>query len=441
MLARPDLAPLRRTVLCVCLVAPLALAGCNRNGAAGGRRPGGPGAVVPIRTTTTQNIAVQRQVELAGNLLSPDQAKVSSEAAGVVRQVLVEIGTEVRAGQPLVRLEPRELDLALKRAESSLRQTYAQLGMHGSINGNANPPADEDVASLKTAMANRDDARANFQRAQQLFGRGLLSPVDLQTAETRAKVAEATYEAAVDTVRSLKAVLQDRRAAYELARKKLDDTVVKAPIDGAVAERFVQTGEFISERTAVATIAQMNPLKLRTGVQERYAGLIKPGQAVEFRVESFGDTVFKGKVAYVSPTVDQTMRTFTVEALVDNSDKRLKPGFFAKGVIQTHVDQNVLAVPDSAVSTLAGVSSVYVVKNAQITQTTVTLGVRQGDIWEIVEGLKGGEVLAANNLNQLATGVRVRVGGAGDAAGSRGGARGAGRGQAQPAQGARGGRQ
>jgi RND family efflux transporter MFP subunit len=441
MLVRSESAFVRGAVIAACLVAPLALAGCGGDApGAQGRRGAGPGSAVPIRTTTTRSITVQRQVELAGNLLSPDQAKVSSEVAGVVRQVLIEIGSEVRVGQPLVRLEPRELDLALARAESSLRQTYAQLGMHQAVNGDAVPPPDEEVASVKTALANRDDARANYQRAQQLSGRGLLSPVDLQTAETRMKVAEASYQSAFDTVRSLKAALQDRQAAYQLAQKKLNDAVVKAPIAGAVVERLVQTGEYIGERTPVATIAQMNPLKLRTGVQERYAGLIRAGQPVEFRVESFGDVLFHGKVAYVSPTVDQTMRSFTVEALVDNADKRLKPGFFAKGVIQTTLDQNVIAVSDAAVSTLAGVSSVYIVNDGKITQQSVTLGARQGDLWEIVEGLKGGEVLAANNLNQLATGVNVRKAEAGGAdktsgqpetgGGSRG--QGRGRGQGQP---------
>ena len=77
--------------------------------------------------------------------------------------------------------------------------------------------------------------------------------------------------------------------------------MVKAPISGVVSDRPVQVGEFISERTVVATIVQMNPLKLRTGVQERHAGVVKPGQPVEFRVESFGDRVFKGAVALHQP--------------------------------------------------------------------------------------------------------------------------------------------
>jgi RND family efflux transporter MFP subunit len=375
-------------------------------------------------------MSIQRMVDLAGTLLSPDQAKVSSEVAGVVKQVLVELGTEVKVGQPLVRLEPRELELALARAESALRQTYAQLGMHANVSSDTPPPPDEQVAAVRTAIANLEDAKAAMARADALAARGILSPVDLQAAQTRLKVAEADYQAAFDTARSLKAQLQDRRAAFDLAQKKVADTVVKAPIAGAVVDRYVQTGEFIPEQTLVATIVQVNPLKLRTGVQERHAGIIRPGQPVEFRVASFGDTVFQGKIAYVSPSVDQTMRTFQVEALVDNRDRRLKPGFFAKGVILTTKDEGVLAVPDSAVSTLAGVSSVYVIRNNRVTQQQVTLGVRQGSLWEVVDGLKGDETLASTRLNELATGMSVRTGaGGGEGSGRSGGRSGARRGQ------------
>ena len=378
-----------------------------------------------VTVTPVERMSIQRTVDLSGTLNSPDMAKVSCEVAGVVREVMVEIGAEVRMGQPLVRLEPRELDLALARAESSLRQTYAQLGMHNAVALDAAPPPDEQVASVKTAIATLDDAKAAMTRARALADRGILSPVDLQSAETRLKVAEAGYQSAFDNVRSLKAQLQDRRAAFELAQKKVADTVVKAPIAGAIVDRYVQPGEFISERTPVATVVQINPLKLRTGVQERYAGVIKPGQPVEFRVTSFGDELFHGKVAYVSPAIDQTMRTFQVEALVDNANGRLKPGFFAKGVILTVKDEGVLAVPDAAVSTLAGVSSVYVIRNNQVTQQQVTLGVRQGNLWEITDGLKGDETLASRRLNELATGTKVRVGSASGA--ESGGRRGGGR--------------
>jgi len=226
----------------------------------------------------------------------------------------------------------------------------------------------------------------------------------------RLKVADANYQTALDNVRSLKAALQDRRAAFELAQKKLADAVVKAPVAGSVSERVVQPGEYIRENTPVATIVQMNPLKLKTAIQERHAGLIRPGQVVEFYVEAFPNRRFTGRIAYVSPAVDQATRTFAVEALVENSDRVLKPGFFAKGIARTHVDDNVIAAPDDAISTLAGVSTVYVINDGKARQQQVTLGARQDKLVEITSGLKGDETLATTNLSQLATGVTVRVG-------------------------------
>jgi len=417
-----------------------ATAACNttagQTDGAGGRGGGrgGAGQAVHVDTAALQRITVERRVDLSGTLVSPDQARVSSEVAGVIKEVPVQLGSEVRVGDALVRIEPRELTLALDRAESALRQVEAQLGIDRTKD--KQPPPDDQIASVRQAMASRDDARAAFERAQQLSGRGLLPNSDRDTAETRLKVSEANYEAAIDTVRSLKASLQDRRASYELAQKKVADAVVRAPVAGSVSERLVQPGEFIRENTPVATIVQMNPLKLKTAIQEKNAGVISVGQSVDFVVEAFLNRTFHGKVAYVSPAVDQATRTFPVEVLVDNPDRVLKPGFFAKGTVLTHLDDTVVAAPDDAVSTMAGVSTVYVIEDGKARQQVVTLGARQDKVIEIVDGLKGNEVVATSNVNQLATGTKVRTGGAdedttgrGDGRGGRQGGRGRGRGE------------
>jgi len=367
---------------------------------------GRPQAVV-IKTAPLQRITIQRQIDVSGTLISPDQAKVSSEVAGVVREVRVELGHEVRPGEVLVQLEPRELEIALRRAASQLKQTEAQLGIDGVRI--KEPPPDEQIAVVRTAVANRDDARAQLARTRMLMSQKLIAQADLDTVETRVKVTEAAYQAALETVQSLKATLQDRRAAVELAQKKLQDAAIKAPVGGAVSERLVQVGEFIPEQTPVVTIVQMNPLKLRTAVQERNAELIRPNQPVQFRVESLPGKVFEGRVAFISPAVDQATRTFPVEVLVDNGARMLKPGFFAKGVILTRKDENVLAVPEEAVSTLAGVSAVFVIEKDKARQQTVTIGARDGKLLEVLSGLKGDEVLATSNLSQLATGVAVQA--------------------------------
>ncbi len=373
----------------------------------GGR--GGALPQVPIQTTNVQRISIQREVDLAGSLISPDQAKVSSEVAGVVRQVLVELGQEVAAGQIVVKLDPQELDLALQRAKSQLKQTEAQLGIDGVRR--TDPLPDEEVSSVRLAIANRDDALAQLRRAQRLRSQNLLSQADMDTAETKVKVTEANYQSALEAVQSLRATLQERRHAVELAQKKVNDTSIRSSIAGQVAERLIQQGEFIRENTPVVTIVQMNPLKVKTAIQERYAGLVRAGLPAEFFVESAPGQKFQGKVANVSPSIDQTTRTFAVEILVDNKARKLKPGFFAKGLIYTHRDENVLAVPDNAISTLAGVSNVYVIENGKARQQMITPGIRVGELVEVLGGLNGNETLATSNLNLLATNVPVKISG------------------------------
>jgi RND family efflux transporter MFP subunit len=304
-----------------------------------------------------------------------------------------------------------ELELDAQRTESALRQTEAQLGIAA---GSSNVPPDEEIASVRSAAANHEDARAQLVRARDLSRQGLLPKADLETAETRFRVTEAVWQAALETVRSLKASLQDRRAGYALSRKRLNDAVVRAPIAGSVSERPVQLGQYIRENPLV-TIVQMHPLKLLTAVQEKYAHAIRKDQQVEFRVESLPGTTFKGRIAFISPAVDQATRTLPVEVLVDNTNRRLKPGFFAQGAILTEREENIVAVSEQAVSTLAGVSSVYVIEEGVVRQQNVRLGAREGTLLEVLSGLKGDEVLAASNLNELVSGIPVTTGEGGEA--------------------------
>src|SRR5947199_274239 len=203
----------RFSVCCLGIVALFAVPGCSQQsdskdqkgfGQRGGR--GGPGGqAVQIRTTTLQRISLQRTADLSGTLVSPDQARVSSEVAGVVRDVLVEIGQEVKVGQELVRQDTVELNLALQRAESALRQTEAQLGIDSSRGGQM--PPDDQISTVRTATANRDDARAQLARAQDLVSKGLMSKAEVDIVETRTNVAEAAYQAPIENVQAVNASL------------------------------------------------------------------------------------------------------------------------------------------------------------------------------------------------------------------------------------------
>jgi len=136
-----ELGSSRLTFVVLAAALPL-LTACNTTSGQAGRA-GGPRQSVAVETTNIKRISVQREIDLSGTLQSPDQAKVSSEVAGVVREVPVELGREVKKGDVLVRLEPRELELAMDRAESALRQVEAQLGI--TRTQDKEPPPDEEI--------------------------------------------------------------------------------------------------------------------------------------------------------------------------------------------------------------------------------------------------------------------------------------------------------
>src|SRR5262249_52411126 len=159
-------------------------------------------------------------------------------------------------------------------------------------------------------------------------------------------------------------------------------------------------------------------LKLKAAVQEKYANMIRQNQAADFKVEPYPKDTFHGKIAYISPAIDQATRTFPAEILVDNPAHRLKPGFFAQGEILLGRDEGIMAIPEETISILAGVNSVYVIQNGVVKQTTVQLGEREGKFVEVLSGLKGDEVLAASNLNELVSGTRI---GGGEEEGPSGG--------------------
>ena len=190
-------------------------AACSQPAGGQARRGGGP--AVAIHTTTIQRMAIQRPVDLAGTPNSPDQARVSSEAPGIVRQVLDEIGREVRAGDPLVRLGSQELALALARAESALRQTRAQLGMHGPINTADTPPPDDGWGPVRKRPANREERGPAAKRARH-FRAG---HPRRSTCRRRTRLnGRAAYQSRHRQRSRTKALLQDRRASSRSSSRR-----------------------------------------------------------------------------------------------------------------------------------------------------------------------------------------------------------------------------
>jgi RND family efflux transporter MFP subunit len=184
--------------------------------------------------------------------------------------------------------------------------------------------------------------------------------------------------------------------------------LVFSPIDGYVAERSADLGEYVSPTSKVATIVRINPLRIRIDVPEQAIPEVKVGQSVSVTTSAWPDKNFSGRIARISPNVTPSSRTLTVEAEVENSSGVLKPGQFASVRILQERAQPAVLVPARAVRTESGVSRVFVIKDGHAQQRLVQLGQTESDLVEVKSGVAADEQVATSNVDQLGDGAAIR---------------------------------
>lgn len=353
---------------------------------------------IPVRVVQTGLKQIHRSVESVGSLFPYEEVTVSSEVEGKVDQVLVDVGDTVSAGQPIVKVSPIELQLALEQQRAALRQAAARLGLPEE-GGDLKDV--REAAEVKRAAADLSDAEQKYKRGKSLMEQGLVPQQSLDEVEARYKTARANYDLAVQTVQNLRAQVAQFRAATTLAQKKLADAVIRAPFAGQVKERNVTQGQYLKVQTPVMVIVNVDPLRVRLKVPEKMAGWIHNGQEVTLSVDAYLDKKFIGKVSRINPSVDQQTRSFEVEALIANHERSLKPGFFVKASIPSSRIENTLMVPQDSLQYVYGIYKIYTVEGNSLKEKEVKIGERSGTEVEIVDGLAAGERIAVPGKGQV----------------------------------------
>jgi multidrug efflux pump subunit AcrA (membrane-fusion protein) len=383
----------------------LSFASCSKT--SGKAVDGAPPRPISVRVLPVEQKQIRRNVESVGSLFPLDEVTVSSEVEGRVEQVLVDVGDHVSAGQTIVKVVPTELQLTLDQQRASLQQARARLGL--SDNGEDFKDA-RGAPEVKKAAADLADAEQKYQRAKTLYQQGLVPKQNLDEAESRYNAARATYDLSVQTVENLRAQLAQSKAATSFAQKKVSDSIIRAPFAGQVKERPVTQGQYLKVQTPVMVIVNVDPMRVRLRVPEKMAAWVKTGQEVTVSVEAYPGRTFAGKITRINPSVDQQTRAFEVEALIDNREALLKPGFFVKATIPSSFVVDALFIPQDALLYVYGVYKVFVIEGNTLKEREVKIGERTGDEVEIVEGLTRGERIALATKGQdLKEGVIVEV--------------------------------
>jgi len=370
---------------------------------------------VPVSIYTVEPRDVRRTVESVGTIYAFDEVAISAEVDGRVDKVLVDVGDHVTKGQTLAEILPIEYKLAVDQQDALMEQARAKLGLTGNEADLKDPT---EAASVKKAAADLANAKQKYERSKELADQGLMPMQNYDQDEAAYQAAQATYDLAVQDVRNLQAALKEESAMKDLANKKLRDTRILAPFDGYVEARNVTVGQYLkisgaSSASTVFTLVNINPVRVRLKVPEKMAAWVPVGQMVSVSVEAYPDRMFKGKIWRINPAVDPQTRTFDAEALIENQDGVLKPGFFVKASIPSTKVDRVLFVPQKSLSYAYGIYKVYsVTKGNKLKEREVKLGDRVGDDVEVIDGVSEGDNLAVPVEGQelaLKDGATIKV--------------------------------
>jgi RND family efflux transporter MFP subunit len=387
----------------------LVLAACTgATGSTADSAKGNPSTDEPLRrvsTTTALEKPVEQLVVVTGTLAAEQEIVLGMKVAGRISDLPVDLGSAVRKGDVIARLDTTDFQLRVRQSEAALQQARVRLGLPP--NGSNEDVNLEELAPVRQARAQMDGAKARLDRALQLSDNGLIAKSDLDATSSAYKVTEAQYADSLDEARNRQGVLAQRKSELEIARQQLIDAVLYAPIDGMVRQRSANVGQYVAAGAPVATLVQMSPLRLRTDIPERNAREIRVGMLVRLTIEG-ADGAHQGRVARLSPSFDEVNRTLLVETEVSNTAGALRPGAFARAEIVTSSRDRALMVPAASVVSFAGIDRVFTVHDGKAAEMRVRTGRRTDAGVEILEGINPGDEVVINPGN-IADGEAVAV--------------------------------
>lgn len=294
------------------------------------------------------------QVTAVGTLLSDEAVTISSETPGRLEAIHFDEGQPVEQGTPLFSLDDSVYKAQLADAEAKLKL-----------------------------------AEQTYQRTSKLFSSKYATA---QSAD------EASSNLAVTS------------AAVELARVQLEKTRIVAPFSGIIGLRHVSVGEYITAGHALVNLEAIDPVKADFRVPERFLPAIKVGQSIRIRVDAFPEETFNGQVSAIDPRIDVSGRSLLVRAKVPNSERRLRPGLFARVTVLLQIKEDALTVPEQAIVPQGDDQFVYKVQDGRAALTKVNVGMRRSGRVEILEGLKVGDQVVTAGQIKLHDGSLVSVG-------------------------------
>jgi membrane fusion protein, multidrug efflux system len=347
------------SLIAVLLLATAAL-GCSAapDAVASEGGPSDTGRIINVEVREIVSAEFLERIRLTGTVTANRDVTVAAEESGVIRELPVPKGSNVRAGQVIARIDDRIL-----RAQVAQARAQAEL------------------------------ARELADRRSRLY------------AESRVGSEIAVLEA--------RSAAQQAAANLDALTQRLNRTVVRAPVGGVLDERHVEVGSMATPGTPIGRIIEVNPAKISAGVPERFAGDVVPGTPARITFDVLPNHAFDARVSYVGTAVNPRNRTFPLEVVLPNPGRTVKPEMVANVEVLRQTLRQAIVVPQEALIRVENGYVVYVVEETEgrpvARVRAVTLGAAQRNQVVVESGLAAGERLIVVGQKQVADGDRVSV--------------------------------
>jgi RND family efflux transporter MFP subunit len=341
---------------------------------------------VAVEVFKVAGSTVSEGIDVVGSLSAKFGADVKSEYTGIVAEVYVTEWVRVAKGTPLARLDTREADLILRKAQLAV---------------------DVAKANLLQAEVSANRANREYERLLKLKEAGLVTQQALDDGLTE-------KEAAAARIATSTAQIKAAEAEVRYTQTRLSKAMIRSPMDGVVSLRNVNVGDYVGEMGAkpMFRIVDNSILDLTVTVPSVEMGAVRVGQFLTFSIDALRGKTFSGKVKFINPAVNEADRSVKVVAEVQNQDEQLKGGLFVKGRIMTGIRAGVLKVPQTALLTWdipAKKGEVFVVDGEIARRQTVRTGNISGDQVEISSGLTPGQQVITRGGFNVKDGNKVNV--------------------------------
>ncbi|MGE5570009.1 MAG: efflux RND transporter periplasmic adaptor subunit [Rhodospirillales bacterium] len=372
-------------------IAILILAGC------GSRAPHEASADVNSVPVLVKALAVAASEvpavhEATGTVRAATTAVLSSKVMGYVQEVRVEEGDRVRAGQPLILIDSRDLEAAYRQAEAALNEARG-----------AEPEVENAIAAARASL---DLAKITYGRMEELFKKESISNQEFDEAAAKLKMAQANYEMALARRTQLHSKIAQAEQALRAAAIMRGYAEVTAPFSGTVTRKSVEPGNLAAPGAPLLVIEREGAYRMEVSVEESMLPSMRTGQPVTIAIDALGRTI-SGRISEIVPSVDAASRTFTVKAGLPPLPE-LRSGLYGRALFPRG-SRRVIAVPEGAVQHRGQLASVLVADSGVARSRFVTLGRNTPGGVEVLSGLNPGERVIFPVPANVSDGTRVEV--------------------------------